>query len=248
MDAMAAGRHCSPRTSTTSTRTARGRSRTTATRRGLQATLGDQAYKVPISSIKSMIGHSLGAIGAIEMAACALAIERGVVPPTANWENPDPECDLDYTPQEARHAHGRRRALDRQRLRRLPVRDDLRAAEELLEVGGSVTRRRVRPPPSDRRAVITGIGVVAPNGIGTERPGGRRRRRAGAASAASRASIRRGTRRSSPARSRASTPTDYIEQRLHRPDRPLDLDGARRHADGARRRRASSPPSTTRTR
>jgi minimal PKS ketosynthase (KS/KS alpha) len=65
-------------------------------------TLGDQAYEIPISSIKSMIGHSLGAIGAIEMAACALAIDRGVVPPTANWENPDPECDLDYTPQEAR--------------------------------------------------------------------------------------------------------------------------------------------------
>ncbi len=64
-------------------------------------TLGEQAYKIPISSIKSMIGHSLGAIGAIEMAACALAIDRGVVPPTANWENRDPECDLDYTPNTA---------------------------------------------------------------------------------------------------------------------------------------------------
>jgi minimal PKS ketosynthase (KS/KS alpha) len=64
--------------------------------------LGDQAYKIPISSIKSMVGHSLGGIGAVEMAACALAIDRGVVPPTANWENPDPECDLDYTPVTAR--------------------------------------------------------------------------------------------------------------------------------------------------
>lgn len=64
--------------------------------------LGDHAYNVPISSVKSMIGHSLGAIGAIEMAVCALAIDRGVVPPTANWENPDPECDLDYTPNHAR--------------------------------------------------------------------------------------------------------------------------------------------------
>lgn len=64
-------------------------------------TLGEHAYKVPISSIKSMIGHSLGAIGAIEMAACALAIDRGVVPPTANWETRDPECDLDYTPNVA---------------------------------------------------------------------------------------------------------------------------------------------------
>jgi minimal PKS ketosynthase (KS/KS alpha) len=64
-------------------------------------TLGEHAYKVPISSIKSMIGHSLGAIGAIEMATCALAIDRGVVPPTANWETRDPECDLDYTPKVA---------------------------------------------------------------------------------------------------------------------------------------------------
>lgn len=64
--------------------------------------LGDVAYRIPISSIKSMIGHSLGAIGAIEMAACALAIEANVVPPTANWANRDPECDLDYTPNTAR--------------------------------------------------------------------------------------------------------------------------------------------------
>jgi minimal PKS ketosynthase (KS/KS alpha) len=64
--------------------------------------LGDHAYKVPVSSIKSMVGHSLGAIGSIEMAACALAIDRGVAPPTANYENPDPECDLDYTPNVAR--------------------------------------------------------------------------------------------------------------------------------------------------
>ncbi|GAB3809759.1 beta-ketoacyl-[acyl-carrier-protein] synthase family protein [Micromonospora zhanjiangensis] len=64
--------------------------------------LGPAAYRVPISSIKSMVGHSLGAIGSIEMAACALAIEFGVVPPTANWANRDPECDLDYVPNTAR--------------------------------------------------------------------------------------------------------------------------------------------------
>lgn len=63
---------------------------------------GAQAYAIPISSIKSMIGHSLGGIGALEMAACALTISRGVIPPTANWENRDPECDLDYTPRVAR--------------------------------------------------------------------------------------------------------------------------------------------------
>ncbi|HUY45929.1 MAG TPA: beta-ketoacyl-[acyl-carrier-protein] synthase family protein [Streptosporangiaceae bacterium] len=64
--------------------------------------LGNVAYRIPISSIKSMIGHSLGAIGAIEMAACALATEHNVVPPTANWATRDPECDLDYTPNTAR--------------------------------------------------------------------------------------------------------------------------------------------------
>ncbi len=55
-----------------------------------------------MSSIKSMVGHSLGAIGSIEIAACALAIENNVVPPTANLHEPDPECDLDYVPLVAR--------------------------------------------------------------------------------------------------------------------------------------------------
>ncbi|MEV6846609.1 beta-ketoacyl-[acyl-carrier-protein] synthase family protein [Actinoplanes sp. NPDC051411] len=64
--------------------------------------LGPHAYRVPISSLKSMVGHSLGAIGSIELAACALAIENGVVPPTANLTVPDPECDLDYVPLVAR--------------------------------------------------------------------------------------------------------------------------------------------------
>ncbi|MGX5185490.1 beta-ketoacyl-[acyl-carrier-protein] synthase family protein [Streptomyces avermitilis] len=64
--------------------------------------LGRHAYNVPVSSIKSMIGHSLGAIGSIEIAACALAIKHGVVPPTANLHTPDPECDLDYVPHTAR--------------------------------------------------------------------------------------------------------------------------------------------------
>jgi act minimal PKS ketosynthase (KS/KS alpha) len=64
--------------------------------------LGERAYQVPVSSIKSMVGHSLGAIGSIEVAACALALEHQVVPPTANLHEPDPECDLDYTPLTAR--------------------------------------------------------------------------------------------------------------------------------------------------
>ena len=64
--------------------------------------LGEHAYRVPVSSIKSMVGHSLGAIGSIEIAASVLAIEHQVVPPTANLEVADPECDLDYVPKDAR--------------------------------------------------------------------------------------------------------------------------------------------------
>ena len=64
--------------------------------------LGDHAYRTPVSSIKSMVGHSLGAIGSIEIAASILAIQRDVVPPTANLHTPDPECDLDYVPLTAR--------------------------------------------------------------------------------------------------------------------------------------------------
>ncbi|MEV2255293.1 beta-ketoacyl-[acyl-carrier-protein] synthase family protein [Streptomyces sp. NPDC050147] len=64
--------------------------------------LGEHAYDIPVSSIKSMVGHSLGAIGSIEVAACALALDRQVVPPTANLKTKDPLCDLDYVPITAR--------------------------------------------------------------------------------------------------------------------------------------------------
>lgn len=64
--------------------------------------LGSHAYRTPVSSIKSMIGHSLGAIGSLEIATCALVIRSGIVPPTANLHEPDPECDLDYVPLQAR--------------------------------------------------------------------------------------------------------------------------------------------------
>ncbi|WP_393061712.1 beta-ketoacyl-[acyl-carrier-protein] synthase family protein [Streptomyces sp. LN549] len=67
--------------------------------------LGEHAYRTPVSSIKSMVGHSLGAIGSIEVAASVLAMEHHVVPPTANLHNPDPECDLDYVPLTARDRH-----------------------------------------------------------------------------------------------------------------------------------------------
>ncbi|MFD5143111.1 beta-ketoacyl-[acyl-carrier-protein] synthase family protein [Streptomyces sp. NPDC058401] len=68
----------------------------------LKVSLGEHAYGVPVSSIKSMVGHSLGAIGALELAACALAIDENTIPPTANLEHPDPELGLDYVPKTAR--------------------------------------------------------------------------------------------------------------------------------------------------
>jgi 3-oxoacyl-[acyl-carrier-protein] synthase II len=70
--------------------------------KALKIALGDDAYKVAISSTKSMIGHLLGAAGAVEAIATLLTINRGIVHPTINYENPDPACDLDYVPNQAR--------------------------------------------------------------------------------------------------------------------------------------------------
>jgi 3-oxoacyl-[acyl-carrier-protein] synthase II len=71
--------------------------------RALKMALGDHAYKVAISSTKSMIGHLLGAAGAVEAIATLLTINRGIIHPTINYEHPDPACDLDYVPNQARH-------------------------------------------------------------------------------------------------------------------------------------------------
>jgi 3-oxoacyl-[acyl-carrier-protein] synthase II len=68
---------------------------------------GSLADRIPISSIKSMIGHTMGAASAIEAACCALALRSGVIPPTINYEEPDPECDLDYVPNQARRTDPR---------------------------------------------------------------------------------------------------------------------------------------------
>jgi len=68
----------------------------------MKKTFNDLAYKVPISSIKSMLGHTMGAASAIEAAVCALAIAYQQIPPTMNLRDQDPECDLDYVPNVAR--------------------------------------------------------------------------------------------------------------------------------------------------
>ncbi|MEX2356216.1 MAG: hypothetical protein WD535_04185, partial [Thermaerobacterales bacterium] len=65
---------------------------------------GDHAFEIPVSSSKSLIGHLLGAAGAVESVACILALRDQVVPPTINLDDPDPACDLDYVPHKARTA------------------------------------------------------------------------------------------------------------------------------------------------
>ena len=68
----------------------------------IRTVFGQHADNIPVSSTKSMIGHLLGAAGGVELIAAVLALEKGVIPPTINYENPDPECDLDYVPNAAR--------------------------------------------------------------------------------------------------------------------------------------------------
>src|SRR5262249_46300278 len=73
----------------------------------LKTVFGDRAHRMSISSTKSMTGHQLGAAGAVELMLCVLAIRDGIIPPTINYENPDPECDLDYVPNRAREGRVR---------------------------------------------------------------------------------------------------------------------------------------------
>ena len=70
--------------------------------KAIKMAFGEHAYKLAVSSTKSMIGHAMGASGALEAIACTLAITEGWIPPTINYETPDPECDLDYVPNQAR--------------------------------------------------------------------------------------------------------------------------------------------------
>jgi 3-oxoacyl-[acyl-carrier-protein] synthase II len=70
--------------------------------KAIKIIFGEGAYDIPISSTKSMIGHLMGAAGAVEAVACIMTIRDGVIHPTINYETPDPDCDLDYVPNTAR--------------------------------------------------------------------------------------------------------------------------------------------------
>jgi len=72
--------------------------------RAIKAAFGDLAYNIPVSSTKSMTGHMMGATGALEAIFCVLAVREGILPPTIHYDTPDPECDLDYIPNQARPA------------------------------------------------------------------------------------------------------------------------------------------------
>jgi 3-oxoacyl-[acyl-carrier-protein] synthase II len=79
----------------------------TAETKAIKQVFGDHAYRLAVSSVKSMTGHLLGAAGGVESLATALTLHHGIIPPTINYDEPDPECDLDYVPNKARQAEMR---------------------------------------------------------------------------------------------------------------------------------------------
>ena len=84
----------------------------------IKRVFGEHAHKLAVSSTKSMTGHLLGAAGGVEAIATVLALHHGILPPTINYETPDPECDLDYVPNQARKQDVERRAQQCIRVRR----------------------------------------------------------------------------------------------------------------------------------
>ncbi|HEV2583431.1 MAG TPA: beta-ketoacyl-[acyl-carrier-protein] synthase family protein, partial [Ktedonobacteraceae bacterium] len=124
-----------------------------------KAAFGPHAYTIPISSTKSMIGHSQGAASAIETIVTALALDRQLLPPTINQRTPDPECDLDYIPNIARPAR-----LDVA----LTHSSGFGGVNTALVLARPQRMNAPAPPNTSRRVVVTGLGIVAPNGIGRE--------------------------------------------------------------------------------
>jgi len=80
--------------------------------RAFRRVLGSAAYSIPISSIKSMLGHAMGAAAALQVVSTCLSLQHSVIPPTINYETPDPECDLDYVPNVARVSRVRKAMIN----------------------------------------------------------------------------------------------------------------------------------------
>jgi 3-oxoacyl-[acyl-carrier-protein] synthase II len=115
----------------------------------IQQVFGERAYHIPISATKSMIGHTMGAAGALGAIAAALTLTHGVIHPTINYETPDPECDLDYVPNVARTA---------------PVQ---RAMVNAFGFGGhNVSLVLDRWEPSEPPAQLEEVGSAAPRRVG----------------------------------------------------------------------------------
>jgi 3-oxoacyl-[acyl-carrier-protein] synthase II len=127
--------------------------------RSIRLLLGDRASRVPVSSLKGALGHTLGAAGAIEAAITALAIERQVVPPTANFTEPRSGCDLDYVPNRARAANVQHALTFNFAF------GGNNAVLALCSPEAPVAPMAASPNP---RVVVTGLGIVSPIGIGIE--------------------------------------------------------------------------------
>ena len=106
----------------------------------IKTVLGEAAYHIPISSTKSMTGHLLGAAGAIEAVFCLKVIDEGIIPPTINYEHPDPECDLDYVPNTARQKQVERGHVEFIRIWRAQRRGDLQPLSAVGRKGRGAPR------------------------------------------------------------------------------------------------------------
>ena len=128
--------------------------------RALKLALGEHARKIPMSGLKSQIGHAQGACGSASLAATLIAMEHGKIPPTINLDTPDPECDLDYVPDIGRKAQHRTRHLQ---LRRIWI-EELGAGAEKNRVGAGTRRGGASPARRSKAPLV--LYLAEPENLG----------------------------------------------------------------------------------